>query len=55
MKKSLPDVIKTHGLIKDKDGEIGAVMLELGNLETYLTRKATNSMGTFNYYILNSL
>ncbi len=44
VKKILPDVIKTHGLIKDKDGEIGAIMLELGNLETYLTRKSVNSL-----------
>ena len=30
-------------MIKDKDGEIGAVMLELGHLETFLTRKSLNS------------
>lgn len=41
----MPDIIKMHGLIKDKDGEIGAVMLELGHLETYLTRKMVNSKG----------
>lgn len=32
-----------HGLINDKDGEIANCMLELGHIETYLSRIATNS------------
>ena len=31
-----------HGLITDADGELGSIMLELGHLETYLTRKLHN-------------
>ena len=45
LKKSLPDILITHGLISDRDGHLGIVMLELGHLETYLTRKAINSNG----------
>jgi hypothetical protein len=45
LKKNLPDILITHGLISDRDGHIGIVMLELGNMETYLTRKAVNSKG----------
>lgn len=32
-----------HGLISDKDGEIAKCMLELGHIETYLSRIASNS------------
>lgn len=32
-----------HGLINDKDGEIAKCMLELGHVETYLTRLAAGS------------
>ena len=39
----MPDILITHGLINDKDGEIANCMLELGHLETYLTRKSVNS------------
>lgn len=45
MKRNLPDIMITHGLISDRDGHLGIVMLELGNMETYLTRKAVNSKG----------
>jgi hypothetical protein len=38
----LPDLLDTHGLITEKDGQIGCIMLELGHIETYLTRKAMN-------------
>jgi hypothetical protein len=50
-KKLLPSILLTHGLINDKDGELGLVMLELGHLETFLTRKAKNTEGfNFNFY-----
>ncbi|CAF0708130.1 unnamed protein product [Brachionus calyciflorus] len=42
-KASLPLVMVNHGLISDKDGEIAKCMLELGHVETYLTRIASNS------------
>ena len=45
VKYSLPKVILTHGLISQSDGEIGVVMLELGKLETFLTRKVLNLDG----------
>ena len=38
----MPKVLLTHGLISQSDGEIGVVMLELGQLETFLTRKVLN-------------
>lgn len=42
VKYALPKVLLTHGLISQSDGEIGVVMLELGQLETFLTRKVLN-------------
>lgn len=41
----LPKVLLNHGLISQSDGEIGVLMLELGKLETFLTRKSINSEG----------
>ena len=38
----MPKVLAHHGLISQTDGEIGVLMLELGQLETFLTCKATN-------------
>lgn len=36
-------MVLTHGLINDKDGEIANCMLELGHVETFLTRKSVNA------------
>jgi hypothetical protein len=44
LKKNIPDILITHGLISDRDGQLGIVMLELGHMETYLTRKAVNAI-----------
>ena len=43
VKADFPKAVRMHGLLHDKDGEIGVVMLELGASETYLTRKLVNS------------
>lgn len=43
VKLSLPLVMVNHGLINDKDGEIAKCMLELGHIETYLSRISSNS------------
>lgn len=39
----MPEILSTHGLINDRDGELGVCMLELGHMETYLTRKSINA------------
>ena len=54
MKKVLGDVMVSHGLINDKDGELAKVMFELGHIETYLTRKAVNAKGMLFYSYLIS-
>jgi hypothetical protein len=43
VKQVFPNILKQHGLINNRDGELGNVMLELGHLETYLTRKIMNA------------
>ncbi len=43
MKRDIPHVLHSHGLINDKDGEWANVMFELGHLETFLTRKAVSA------------
>jgi hypothetical protein len=45
VKDVLGDVVLSHGLINDKDGEVAKIMFELGHIETYLTRKAVNAKG----------
>ena len=44
LKTELPSLLMTHGLITEKDGEIGCIMLELGHIETYLTRRMLNML-----------
>jgi hypothetical protein len=43
VKEVLGNVVVSHGLINDKDGEVAKIMFELGHIETYLTRKAVNA------------
>lgn len=40
-----PHILRTHGILSENDGSLALITLELGYLETYLTRKANNRMG----------
>lgn len=52
LKEQLPNLLNLHGLISDKDGQVGIIMLELGHIETYITRKMSNL--TSKYHRLES-
>jgi hypothetical protein len=40
-----PQILSNHGILSENDGLLALITLELGYLETYVTKKATNRMG----------